>query len=170
MGVIGNLGGVPLHASVHASQWGTRSPNRQELMEEDPLQAPSGTIGRIAAYVILCALFICVALASGPIVRTAERLAGVPHDPPAASAWFERPGLIDNGVPPGSSFGIVVAPSVTGPILISSSCGDIESTRSLLGAGGHPTTARLVAPLSCGHHWISVRISGIRRPLRAWVR
>jgi hypothetical protein len=116
-------------------------------------------------------VFTLLALASTPTLHWIQGEIGSGPTTVSEQAWFENPEAADQGVQVGRVVGVVVVPE--GPHTISwvaRSGLHVIDRGEINGRVGQPCTVSLETKGSVREGWLVISVSGIKTPLKVWIR
>jgi hypothetical protein len=130
---------------------------------------------RVTSLHLLVALFILLALVSVPIISSVRGALGLNEHPLFVSASFIHPGHVDEGLIPGEL--VQIAVKVSKPTFISWSASwpstfHFDAHLDAAFRAKRPGLFHFDIPLDNSRDsvWLTVKVRGVKLPLRAWIK
>ena len=137
---------------------------------EAETRTPRGRLAPILLLGLVCLVFVPIALVSTSIVHWGTSSAARGTLGGSTQAFFIRPLVVDQGVKSGSNIALAIAPPSSGVVAWTDRC---PGRAEFLGDTDAKSTAPVVVSIATSHcarrSWLTISVSGVPVPLKAWI-
>lgn len=121
--------------------------------------------------VVACAALLVASLGANALLHAAERGTGATTTSIQARAFFQDPTSVSTGVTVRQSLEfVIVVPSTLPVTWVAYDHGHVAQRGIAVGGAGTSQVATLATSTLRPRTWLTIAITGIRAPLRAWVK
>lgn len=119
---------------------------------------------------VACAALLVVSIGAGALVHVVQRGTGATTAPIQERAWFQRANIVSHGVTVLAPIHFVVVPTTDRAVTWVASDGHRVYQRGIAqGTPGSNVVVTLATSTLKPNTWLTIEITGILAPLKAWV-